>query len=121
MQETNILKPCPNKPNCVSSLANNTAHFVEPLKYQGDWLITKQALVETIQCIPRAQIVVNDDRYLHIVFKSKIFGFLDDVEFLFDTAVHVIHVRSASRLGHYDFGVNRKRVRKLRMLLSSNL
>ena len=58
--------------------------------------------------------VVADENFLHVEFRSAVFGFVDDVEFLFDDGNKVIHVRSASRVGYYDFGVNRRRVEELR-------
>jgi uncharacterized protein (DUF1499 family) len=114
-----ILKPCPNKPNCVSSLASNKGNAVEPLHYSGDWLAVKKALLDLIEQTPRAAVVDNDNEYVHAIFKSRIFGFVDDVEFLFDDAHKIIHIRSSARLGYYDFGVNRKRVEMLRSRLAT--
>jgi len=36
------------------------------------------------------------------------------VEFRIDEAAGVVHVRSASRKGYWDFGVNRRRVETIR-------
>jgi uncharacterized protein (DUF1499 family) len=116
--QNNILKPCPNKPNCVSSLSSDTARAVKPLQYSGDWMAVKKALLELLEQTPRAAVIDNDNEYVHAIFKSRIFGFVDDVEFLFDDAHKVIHIRSAARLGYYDFGVNRKRVEMLRSRLA---
>ena len=115
------LKPCPQKPNCVSSFAVDISHAVEPLRYFGDWLRAKQTLVQIVNQTPRSDIVKNIDDYLHVTFKSKILGFVDDVEFLFDDTKKIIHVRSASRVGYYDFGVNRHRVEKIRQSLDKTL
>ncbi|MDQ6965890.1 MAG: DUF1499 domain-containing protein, partial [Mariprofundaceae bacterium] len=60
-----------------------------------------------------------DDDYLHATFTSRLFRFVDDVELHRDAASGVVHIRSASRVGHSDFGVNRKRVEVIRKLLSS--
>jgi uncharacterized protein (DUF1499 family) len=114
-----ILKPCPNKPNCVSSLSTDKAHAVEPLSYHGDWQTVKRTLLELIENLPRSAVVANRNEYLHVIFKSKIFGFVDDVELVFDDAHKVIHIKSASRLGYYDFGVNRQRVEMLRSRLTN--
>ena len=111
---SDYLKPCPHKPNCVSSLSEETAHAVEPLRYAGDWLVAKQSLLQLIEGIPRTAIVENTGEYLHAIFKSKLFGFVDDVEFLFDDTEKLVHIRSASRLGYFDFGANRQRVEMLR-------
>ena len=111
------LKPCPNKPNCVSSQCDEAAHFVEPLHYDGDWWVVKQSLIDFIENTPRATVVKNADEYIHASFKSKVFGFIDDVEFVFNDTQKIIHIRSASRLGYYDFGENRRRVEMLRKAL----
>ena len=113
------LKPCPNKPNCVSSLSVDKSHAVAPLAYQGEWQAAKTELLKLIESLPRAQIAGNHAEYVHAIFKSKIFGFVDDVEFVFDDQSKVIHIRSAARLGYYDFGVNRQRVEMLRARLTS--
>lgn len=113
------LKPCPNKPNCVSSLSSDKAHSVEPLQYLGDWQVVKNFLLAIIEQTPRAVVVQNHNDYVHAIFKSKIFGFVDDVEFVFDDTNKVIHIRSASRLGYYDFKVNRQRVEVLRARLNA--
>jgi uncharacterized protein (DUF1499 family) len=62
----------------------------------------------------RARIVHEDDRGLRVEFTSRVFRFVDDVDLRIDAAARVIHVRSASRVGRYDFGVNRRRVEALR-------
>jgi uncharacterized protein (DUF1499 family) len=103
----------------VSSLSKDKLHAVDPLQYGGDWRDVKQALLELIENLPRAAVVENHDEYVHAIFKSRIFGFVDDVEFVFDDAHKVVHIRSAARLGYYDFGVNRQRVEMLRARLTS--
>ena len=112
------LKPCPNKPNCVSSLSNDITHAVDPLQFHGDWQAAKTALISLIENLPRTKIVKDHNEYIHAIFKSKVFGFVDDVEFVFDDTRKVIQVRSASRLGYYDFEVNRQRVEMLRARLT---
>lgn len=111
------LKPCPNKPNCVSSLSKDKEHYVQPISFEGDWMLVKQTLIEVLKQIPRTQIVTNEHTYLHVTFKSRILRFVDDVEFLFDDVGHQIQVRSASRVGYSDFGVNRKRIERIRKML----
>jgi uncharacterized protein (DUF1499 family) len=63
-----------------------------------------------------ATFVKETESYWHVEFRSRIFRFVDDVEFLFDRDSKVIHVRSASRVGYSDLGVNRARVEKIRMM-----
>lgn len=108
------LKPCPDKPNCVCSLSDESRNSVEPLRYVGDWQAAKKSLINLIENTPRTVIFENDLDYIHAGFSSRIFGFVDDVEFVFDDTQKLIHIRSASRIGYYDFGVNRRRVEKLR-------
>jgi uncharacterized protein (DUF1499 family) len=62
----------------------------------------------------RMKVVTVKDNYIHAEFHSRLFGFVDDVEFSFDDDQKTIHLRSASRTGYYDFGVNRKRMERIR-------
>jgi uncharacterized protein (DUF1499 family) len=111
------LKPCPSSPNCVSSLAEEDSnHRVPPLSWTGELTQAKGRLRQAVLAAGNATFVVEEDMYWYIEFRSRLFRFVDDVEFLFDLASKQIHVRSASRVGHSDLGVNRKRVEKIRAL-----
>ena len=66
---------------------------------------------------PRTTIVEKSDTYIHVEARSRIFRFVDDVDFVLDVRESVIHVRSASRVGHGDLGVNRRRVEQIRSAL----
>ena len=114
------LAPCPESPNCVSSQSTNKKHQIEPISFHGTPAETFAALKNTIQSMKRAKIVEEKGDYLQAEFRSAVFGFVDDVEFLLDEESRVIHVRSASRTGYWDFGVNRKRVEAIRSKLSEN-
>ena len=115
------LKPCPEKPNCVSSLAPpGTDQYIEPLPFQGDITTAKAVLKKIIMEMPRTTLIADDQKFLHVTFTSKIFRFVDDVQFYFDETQQVIHVRSASRSGYYDFGVNRSRVHNISVRFSSH-
>jgi uncharacterized protein (DUF1499 family) len=107
------LAPCPDRPNCVVSQGGDKRHHIDPIAYDGE----KPAAVETIQQVVQemagTRIVTQTDDYLHVEFKSKMMGFVDDVEFFFPDSA-VIHMRSASRVGYSDFGANRKRLEKIR-------
>ena len=72
------------------------------------------ALRGVVESLPRTRVVSVTDSYLHAEFRSRIFGFVDDVEFLVDAGAGAVHVRSASRTGYSDLGVNRKRVEEIR-------
>jgi uncharacterized protein (DUF1499 family) len=108
------LAPCPSSPNCVSSQSSDKEHAVEPLRYSTTLQEAKARLETIIQGMPRTEIVTETGNYLHAEFTSLIFRFVDDVEFFLDDAAKLIHVRSASRLGKSDLGVNRKRIEAIR-------
>ncbi|HYN44470.1 MAG TPA: DUF1499 domain-containing protein, partial [Candidatus Limnocylindrales bacterium] len=103
------LAPCPGSPNCVSSEATAAEQRVEPLRYDGDAAQARARLLEVLNGMERVRIVQSTDDYLHAEFRSAVFGFVDDVEFYFSPP-GTIQVRSASRTGYSDFGVNRQRV-----------
>jgi uncharacterized protein (DUF1499 family) len=115
------LSECPDSPNCVSSQTEMKGHMIEPLSYKGSLSDAKQALLSVITSLPRTKIMVDNDRYIHVTFTSHLMRFVDDVEFLFDDTNKQINVRSASRVGYSDMGVNRKRVENLRKLLNDRL
>ncbi len=105
------LAPCRRTPNCVSSQADpaDQEHYIAPLR------ANMQDLRKAVEALPRTRIIAADPRYLYAEFRSRLLRYVDDVEFLADG--DVIHVRSASRLGRRDFGVNRGRIERLRRLL----
>jgi uncharacterized protein (DUF1499 family) len=107
------LAPCKRTPNCVSSQANPTdpEHFIAPI--HGSMAAARAAL----QAMPRATVIEERKNYLYAEFRSGLFRYVDDVELYFDG--QVIQVRSCSRLGRRDFGVNRKRVETLRRLIEA--
>jgi uncharacterized protein (DUF1499 family) len=90
------------------------ARYVEPFRYAGKKEAAYQKLIGLIASQPRARIVVKEANYLKAEFRSAVLRFVDDVEFLLSAEQPVIDVRSASRVGHYDFGTNRRRVEALR-------
>jgi uncharacterized protein (DUF1499 family) len=108
------LAACPSSPNCVSSQAADEEHRIAPLPYAGTGDDAIVRLAAIVRSLPRATIVSERPDYLRAEFTSRIFRFVDDVEFLADDAAKVIQVRSASRLGHSDLGVNRKRIELIR-------
>lgn len=106
--QNNQLATCPDSPNCVSSFEQRDSHAIVPLT--GNIA----AVRATLEQMPQAVIVTDDGNYIHAEFTSRLMGFVDDVEFLADPAAGQVHVRSASRLGHSDLGVNRERVESIR-------
>ena len=110
-----VLPPVPTGPTASSARAvtSSTTSIPLPTKERSPppWRLIQQV----VQGLAGTRIVTQTDHYLHVEFRSKIMGFVDDVEFFFpDTTI--IHMRSASRVGYSDFGVNRKRLEKIRQL-----
>jgi len=117
------LAPCKRTPNCVSSQADpaDRGHYIEAISVAGPPEAAMAALQRVVAAAPGARIVRATPEYLYAEFRSRIMRFVDDVEFALDAARGVIHVRSASRVGVRDFGVNRARVEALRGALAAAL
>jgi uncharacterized protein (DUF1499 family) len=113
------LSACPDTPNCVSSQSSDTAHFIAPIPFSGPPGSALQRLKGVLAAEPRTVITVEQGSYLHAEARSLVFQFVDDIEFLLDTAQQLIHVRSASRSGYSDLGVNRRRVERIRKAFST--
>lgn len=108
------LHECPASPNCVCSITAGGEHGIAPLTFSDDWPTAKARLLKVVKSLPRARVVTDSDVYLHIECTSLLFRFVDDLEFLAEPTTGIIHVRSASRVGHSDLGVNRHRVESIR-------
>jgi len=108
---------CPDRPNCVSSEAQDADHAIAPLRLQGDLVAGWQAIREVVSNLPRCKVIKATDQYLHAECKTRIFRFVDDLELRLDPVTGTIAVRSASRIGYSDLGVNRRRVDQLRQTL----
>lgn len=109
------LRVCPASPNCVCSCVQSDIHGIAPLVWKGAPQAGLERLVRIFKSFPRTVCEpIQDQSYLHVEFTSGIFRFVDDVEFLVDSEAEVIHVRSASRVGQSDLGVNRQRVEEIR-------
>ncbi|HAC64629.1 MAG TPA: DUF1499 domain-containing protein [Cyanothece sp. UBA12306] len=103
------LAPCPGTPNCVSSQSSNPQFTISPLP-----AMAISELRKILEQMERTTIIEATDNYLYAEFKSKLMGYVDDVEFYLDPNENVIHLRSASRLGKSDLGVNRQRIESIR-------
>lgn len=112
------LTPCPEKPNCVSSQADDAKHFSEFFAYTTEKSVAFNCLKEIISTQKRTFIVSETANYLHVEYKTACFRFVDDVEFFFPDNEPVVHFRSASRLGYSDLGVNKRRIEEIRMLFT---
>ncbi|WED21326.1 DUF1499 domain-containing protein [Vibrio sp. JC009] len=116
------LMPCPDSPNCVNSqIESDEEHSIKPLLYSGNLADTRSKLLQVLEAEERAKTITADSNYIYAEYTSALFRFVDDVEFyLIEEADDrcIIHIRSASRLGHSDFGVNRERIERIRGKLS---
>jgi uncharacterized protein (DUF1499 family) len=109
-----MLPACPDSPNCVSSLATRPAQQVAPFTFTGPAEAAQGRLMRLIEQDRSATVVDARQGWLAVEFRSKLFGFVDDLRFELDATAGVFHVQSASRSGYWDLGVNRRRVEALR-------
>ena len=110
------LAPPKSTPNCVSSQADAAAaeHYIAPIPFKGDVPAAMSAVRKAVEGMTDATVIRQDGGYLYAEYRTKLMRFVDDVEFFYDDKAGLIHVRSASRLGRRDMGVNRARVESLR-------
>ena len=109
-----LLSPCPGTPNCVSSQEKDSQNSILPITYKDSLEQAKERIYRVINSMRDTRIITKEVFYLHVEFTSMVFRFIDDVEFYFDGSQSLIHVRSASRWGYWDLGVNRRRVESIR-------
>jgi len=112
------LAACPGSPNCVSSQATDAGHSITPIAVIGDPATAIARLKRVVESMPRTEVIETKSDYLRAEFTSQLLGFVDDVEFYYDGKA--IQVRSASRLGYSDLGVNRKRVEAIRQAFAQS-
>jgi uncharacterized protein (DUF1499 family) len=108
------LRPCPDSPNCVSTAADDASHRAAPFELAVAPAVAWSAVQEAVSAIPRCRVVTATSDYIHAEVRSAVFGFVDDLEVYLPADENTLMVRSGSRLGHSDFGVNRRRVEALR-------
>ena len=120
------LKPPSSTENSVSSQAGLHPEHpqrqyaeIAPLALRGDGAQTIAALERVVAAMPGAQVITHQPDYLYAQFTTKLMKFVDDTEFWFDPANNVVQVRSASRIGRRDMGVNRARVEAVRTALAA--
>ena len=114
------LGDCGNKPNCQGSQSSRENQRVDPFLIA---LNANDALPTIATSIVElgGKIALQQDNYIHATFKTKLMGYIDDVEFLVDEAANEVQIRSASRLGHSDLGANKKRIDRIRAHLAGKL
>jgi len=108
------IAPCPRRPTCVSTEAVPGPRRMEPIPFRGDPAFALERLARLLEATPRTRVRHREEGYLHAEVRSRLFGFVDDVDLEVDAEARVVRFRSASRLGRWDLGVNRRRMRRLR-------
>ena len=111
------LSACPSSPNCVVSENGDADHTVEPIAYKGDRATAKETLLKVLSVVPRTEVIDNTNNYIHTESTSRLFKFVDDAEFYFPEGENIIQVKSASRVGESDLGVNRRRIEQIRLAM----
>ena len=121
------LKPPSATDNSASSQAalypDNPQHLaaqIAPLPLRGDGPTTIAKIRAVVETMPGAKIVKNDADYVYAQYMTPLMKFVDDAEFWYDPTAQVIQVRSASRVGQGDMGVNRKRIEAVRAALAAS-
>lgn len=108
------LPPCRRTPNCVSTQATDPKKKIEPIPYTGSLKEARELLLRVLRAYPRTTIVEEGPVSLKAECRSRLFHYVDDVDFAFDDQQKTIHFRSASRVGNWDLGVNRRRMESVR-------
>ena len=108
------LADCPESPNCVCSQAEDPAHAIAPLQMKKGLAETRADLRQVLTEMRGAKVVEESSNYLRLEFTTPLLRYVDDLELLFDPERKAIQVRSASRVGRSDLGLNRRRVEELR-------
>ena len=107
---------CPEAPKCVSSLASDSRHYIKPFTFKDSPDVAMARLKAALLNEKRVSIITSEPTILRAEVRSFIFRFVDDVEFTLIAEEGVIHIRSSARIGYSDFGVNRRRIERIRAL-----
>lgn len=108
------LRKCQKDVGCVSSSnrPDDVKHYISPIDTKNDSITNRERMVKVIKSMRSTRIIRENREYLYVQFTSNVFKFVDDVEFYFDD--RKVYMRSSSRFKFYDFGVNRRRLIKIR-------
>jgi uncharacterized protein (DUF1499 family) len=120
------LKPPSKTPNSVSSQASlypdhpqRAYADIAPLPLRGGANATLDRIADIIESMEGGKIIRIEPGYIYAQFTTRLMKYVDDAEFWYDPSAEVIQIRSASRLGSSDLGVNRKRIESIRQKLDS--
>jgi len=120
LTDGHLLK-CPDTPNCFNTeIKDHAGHYISPIKIPEKTSNSLFILKDIIRNMGGI-IQVENENYFSATFSSSIFGFVDDLEIRIDTKNKIIHVRSASRVGRSDLGVNKKRIMLIKQLYKKKL
>ena len=106
------LPPCPASPNCVSSQAKDS-HRIAAFSINGDPEQAFKRLATLLGKRPDTTVIAVEPDLIKVEFRTML-GFVDDGLFLLDRDLAVIQLRSATRLGYWDLGKNRRRMEEIR-------
>ena len=116
------LYSCPDKLNCACSEdKNDPAHYIEPIMIPENIMFDILPVLKDAIRDMGGNIKAESDNYIAAVFSSGIFGFVDDLEVRINSGQKLIHIRSASRVGFYDMGVNRRRTELLKNIFNRKI
>jgi uncharacterized protein (DUF1499 family) len=107
------LPPCPDSPNCVSTKSAHDKRAMEPLPFLKTREDTREKIINILEGMKRTKIVTSTASHIIAECRTALFRFVDDVEFYLDDTEGLVHFRSASRVGYYDFGLNRRRMKEI--------
>lgn len=114
------LSKCPNKPNCVcSEYKGDLNQYINPIMIDQKISVDSMPILKQVILDMGGTIQTQGEHYIASTFSSSIFGFVDDLEVRVDLPQNTIHIRSASRVGHSDLGVNKKRAELLKQLYNA--
>ena len=111
------LYPCPKRHYCVSTQSDKSdeVNYINPIKYSTSMEEAIIKIKNILNSFKRTKLLKEEGNYLHYLFTTALFRFKDDVEFLFDESEKIIHFRSQSRLGGYDWNANRNRMENIHL------
>ncbi len=116
------LTKCPDKPNCIcTEFVADASHYIEPIGFSQSNAAEVLSRLKNVVGEMGGSIQAETDNYLAATFSSSIFRFVDDLEIRIDKDLKIIHMRSASRVGHSDRGINKKRIERLKNLYLTKL